>query len=85
MSGIINIISGGEPSSKDERKRTRKEVFVAAEDSIPNIIINQDNGSHVKQSHNDASVINVYVKNYLVKRMLVDDRNTVNILIWESF
>ena len=61
-------------------------VYVArTSSSIPNITIAQEDELHVKQPHNDALVINAHIKNYLVKRMLVDDGSAVNILTWEAF
>ena len=80
VSGAINMILGGEFSSKGRRKRMRKEVFVIVDLSIPNIIISQDDGSYMKQLYNDALVVSAYIKNYLVKRMVVDDRSDVNVL-----
>ena len=49
------------------------------------ITITPEDGLHVKQPHNDTLVINTHIKNYLVKKMLVDDGSAVNVLTWEAF
>ena len=79
------MIIGGE-SSTGGRKRPCKEVYMArANYPTPTIIITPEDGSHVKQPHNDALVISAHIKNYLVRRMLVDDGSAVNVLTWEAF
>ena len=78
------MILVGEPSKRNRKRK--KEVWMVIEDlSIPDIVISQSDGSHIKQPHNDALVISAYVKNYLVKRMLVDDGSAVNVLTWDTF
>ena len=78
------MILGGEFSSGNRKKR--KEVWMAAENSsFPDINFSHTEGSHVKQPHNDALVVSVYVNNYLIKRMLIDDGSAVNVLTWEAF
>ena len=74
------MIMGGE-SSLGGKKRPRREVYMARTNSpIPIITINLEDRLHVKQPHNDALVINTYIKNYLVRRMLIDNRSAVNVL-----
>ena len=47
---------------------------------MPTITIGPEDGLHVKQPHNDALVVSTYIKNYLVKKMLIDDESMVNVL-----
>ena len=79
------MIVGGE-SSSGGRKRPRREVYMARTSlPIPTITITSEDGLHVKQPHNDALVINTHIRNYLVKRMLVDDGSAINVLTWKAF
>ena len=79
------MIVGGE-SLTGGRKRPRKEVYMARTSyPIPTITITPEDGLHVKQPHNDALVINAHIKNFLVRRLLVDDGSAVNVLTWEAF
>ena len=80
------MIIGGKSIPGGKKKRQKKDIcIVGTSSSMPTITISPEDRLHVKQPHNDALVVSTYIKNYLVKRMLVDDGSTVNVLNWEAF
>ena len=73
--GVINMIVGGEIPKEKRLKRARKD-----ENQLPDITFGPEDGQHVQHPHNDALVISAHIQNFLVKRLLIDDRSTVNAL-----
>ena len=71
--GVINMIIGGEIPKEKRIKRTQKKKY-----RLSNITFGQEDGQHVQYPHNDALVISAHIQNFLVKRLLIDDRSTVN-------
>ena len=67
------MIIGGEVPKEKRMKRTRKEG-----NQLSNITFGPEDGQHVQHPHNDALVISAHIQNFLVKRLLIDDRSTVN-------
>ena len=61
-------------------KRARKD-----ENSLPDITFGPEDGKHVQHPHNDSLVISAHIQNFLVKRLLIDDRSAVNALSWNAY
>ena len=79
------MIIGGESSSRG-RKRPQREVYTTQTGpSMTTITITLEDGLYVRKPYNDALVINTHIRNYLVKRMLVDDGSAVYVLTWDAF
>ena len=52
---------------------------------MSDIIFGPEKGQHIRYPHNYALVISAYVQNYMVKRLLIDDKSAVNALSWNVY
>ena len=84
VSGVINMIIGGNTYSKRHQKRARKEIYSLTKVE-PIIMFGAEDGKHIRHPHNEALVISAYLNNYLVNRMQVDDESIINALSWEAY
>ncbi|XP_050238331.1 uncharacterized protein LOC126687817 [Mercurialis annua] len=89
VAGVVNVIEGGEPYSNNQKKKRNRRgsatVFAIEREVIPEISFGPNDGHHVKGPHNDALVIEAIIRNHLVKRILVDEGSSVNLLTLEAF
>ena len=74
------MIMSGEILKEKRMKRARKD-----RNSLSNITFGPEDGQHVQHPHNDALVISAHIQNFLVKRLLIDDRSAVNALSWNVY
>ena len=74
------MIVRGEIPKQKRLKRAQKD-----ENQLSNITFGPEDGQHVQHPHNDALVISAHIQNFLVKRLLIDDRSVVNALSWEVY
>lgn len=82
VTGVINMIIGGEAIRDKRLKRTWKEKI---QTDKPIITFGPEDGQHIQHPHNDALVINAYIQSYLVKRLLIDEGSAVNALSWNAY
>ena len=73
------MIIGGEIPKEKMIKMIQKE-----ENQLPGITFRPEDGQHFRHPHNDALVINAHIQNYLVKRLLIDDKSAINSLSWNA-
>ncbi|XP_050217640.1 uncharacterized protein LOC126668492 [Mercurialis annua] len=82
--GVINIIEGGEPYSRSQKKKICKGVFSIStkepKEGPPAVIFGLEDGKHVQEPHNDALVIKALIYNFRVMRILIDEGSAVNLL-----
>ncbi|XP_050207596.1 uncharacterized protein LOC126657019 [Mercurialis annua] len=87
--GVINMIEGGEPYSKAQKKKIRKGVYSistrTSAEELPLVTFGPEDGRHVQEPHNDTLVIKALINNFRVMRILVDEVSAVNLLTLQVF
>ncbi|XP_050233028.1 uncharacterized protein LOC126681528 [Mercurialis annua] len=89
VTGVINTISGGTLESEYSRKRRKKKqkmvMSVSAGSPWPSIIFGPEDAKGVEFPHEDALIVSTIVGSKWVKRLLVDDGSSVNLLTLSVF
>ncbi|KAK3011492.1 hypothetical protein RJ639_012497 [Escallonia herrerae] len=94
--GTINTISGGIAaggSSRRGRKAYTREVCITSQSlskkqkttSVPTISFSEDEIGDIKTPHDDPLVVTLRVGNFDVKRILVDNGSSAEVLFYEAF
>ncbi|KAK3004478.1 hypothetical protein RJ639_019585 [Escallonia herrerae] len=94
--GTINTISGGIAaggSSRRGRKAYTREVCITSQSLskkkkttlVPTISFSEDEIGDIKTPHDDPLVVTLRVGNFDVKRILVDNGSSAEVLFYESF
>ncbi|XP_050217448.1 uncharacterized protein LOC126668288 [Mercurialis annua] len=78
--GTIHMINGGVPSSSNIKNKQRKEVMNIRKTHMPLVIFYVEDYEHVKAPQNDALVVTTIIKNWNMKRILIDEGSTVNLM-----
>ncbi|EEF40769.1 conserved hypothetical protein [Ricinus communis] len=75
----VRIIKGRE---QPRRKKARKGVLSIRKNGVNlrSIMFNDRDGRYVKGPHNDALLVESYIKKFLVKRHLIDEGSVVNLI-----
>ncbi|XP_057953060.1 uncharacterized protein LOC131147587 [Malania oleifera] len=91
--GEITVIFGGSASGEDSgsaRKRYAKQVLTmekgetSSKRNRRDDVVTFDSGDEqgVQQLHDDALVLSLLVTNYMVRRILIDNGSSANIMFW---
>ena len=51
----------------------------------PVITFSPEDGAHVQAPHCDALVVEAVIDNYAVKRILIDEGSSINLITWEAY
>ena len=73
------MIVGSNTYSERRQKRSRKEICTLIKVE-PVITFDIEDGKDIRHLLNEALVISAYLNNYLIKKILVNDRSAVNVL-----
>ncbi|XP_050211775.1 uncharacterized protein LOC126661936 [Mercurialis annua] len=89
VTGVINTISGGTLESEYSRKRRKKKQMMVMSVSTgspwPSIVFGPEDAKGVEFPHEDALIVSAIVGSKWVKRLLVDDGSSVNLLTLSVF
>ena len=91
--GNIHVITGGESCSAGTKKRSRAEIMninttkharKTEQSESPVITFCPEDGAHVQALHCDALVVEAVIDNYVVRRILIDEGSSINLITWEA-
>ncbi|XP_050217455.1 uncharacterized protein LOC126668295 [Mercurialis annua] len=89
VTGVINTISGGTLESEYGRRRRKKNkkmvMSVSTGSPWPNIVFGPEDAKGVEFPHEDALIVSAIIGSKWVKRLLVDDGSSVNLLTLSVF
>ncbi|XP_050211638.1 uncharacterized protein LOC126661810 [Mercurialis annua] len=89
VAGVIHVIDGGDPYSNSQKKKRNRRgsatIFAIEREVTQEVSFGPEDGGHVRGPHNDALVIEAVIRNHQVKRILIDEGSSVNLLTLEAF
>ena len=87
--GKVHVITGGESCSVARKKRSRAYVMSInttrharkiSDHPVLVITFGHDDGAHVQTPHSDALVVEAIIDNYAVRRILIDEGSSINLI-----
>ncbi|XP_050217256.1 uncharacterized protein LOC126668081 [Mercurialis annua] len=86
ITGVINTLAGGTVSSERRCKKKQKTVMSVMEGPRwPEVSFSLEDGKGVEFPHEDALVISAVIQLKWVRRLLVDDGSSVNLLTLAAY
>ncbi|XP_038979867.1 uncharacterized protein LOC120109988 [Phoenix dactylifera] len=85
IAGTINAIEGGPAEESSTKEPARKEALLKHQRTTEAISFSDEDLKGVETPHDDVVVISLIMNKFVVKRVLVDNRSSANVLFYDTF